>query len=78
MAIEDEIKIDTRHYYAIEDIINNVAKHFGLSLPDAHTMTEIEINDAERIICQYVDFVEHEDYIQYVPQDKKTKQLILD
>lgn len=64
-------------YYSIEDVVNIVSNKLNLGLEDAHKMNEEELEKAEQIISKYVDFVEHPDYIQLVPQIKETGEFIL-
>lgn len=64
-------------YYSIEDVINNVSSKLCLGLKDANEMNEAELEEAEKEICKHVDFVEHPDYIQFVPKIKETGELIL-
>lgn len=67
-----------KKYYPIEDAINNITKRLNLSLQDSKNMNEEELLEAENIISDYVDFVEHPDYIQAVPKVKETGELILE
>lgn len=67
-----------KKYYPIEDAINNITKRLNLSLQDSKKMNEEELLEAENIISDYVDFVEHPDYIQAVPKVKETGELILE
>ena len=64
-------------YYPIEDAINKISEKFSLGLKDANYMDEIELNNAEKEICKYVEFVEHPDYIQLVPRIIQTGNFIL-
>ena len=64
-------------YYSIEEAINNVSSKLCLGLKDANEMNEAELEEVEKEICKYVDFVEHPDYIQFVPKIKETGELIL-
>lgn len=63
--------------YFIEDAINNVSKKLNLGLGDANQMSDLELDRAERIISEYVDFVEHPSYEQLVPKVKETGELVL-
>lgn len=67
-----------KKYYPIEDAINNITKRLNLSLQDSKNMNEEELLEAENIISDYVDFVEHPDYVQVVPKVKETGELILE
>lgn len=67
-----------KKYYPIEDAINNITKRLNLSLQDSKNMNEEELLEAENIISDYVDFVEHPDYVQGVPKVKETGELILE
>lgn len=64
-------------YYPIEEIINKVSKKFNLGLNDANMMNEKELFYAEKEICKYVEFVEHPDYIQFVPKIINSDEFIL-
>ena len=64
-------------YYSMEEAINNISKRLSLGLKDANEMNEEEFDKAAEEICKYVDFVEHPDYIQFVPRIMKTGELVL-
>ncbi len=66
-----------KKYYPIEDAINNVSKKFRLNLKDSNEMDEKELEEAEMLITEYVEFVEHPEYVQLVPKMKRTNELIL-
>lgn len=68
----------SKKYYPIENAINNITKRLNLSLQDSKNMNEEELLEAENIISDYVDFVEHLDYVQAVPKVKETGELILE
>lgn len=70
-------EIDMKKYYPIEDAINNVSKKFRLNLKDSNEMDEKELEEAEMLITEYVEFVEHPEYVQLVPKMKRTNELIL-
>lgn len=40
-------------------------------------MDEKELEEAERVIMEYVEFVENPEYIQLVPKIKGTNELLL-
>lgn len=67
-----------RFYYPIEDAINNISAKLKLGFKDAEEMNEAELDEAERYISQYVEWVEHPDYYQLVPKVIATGELILD
>lgn len=64
-------------YYSMEEAINNISKKLDLGLQNADMMNEEEFINAAKDICKYVEFVEHPDYIQFVPKIKATGELIL-
>lgn len=64
--------------YFIEDAINNVSRRLNLGFKDAYEMDEEELKQAETEIRKYVEFVEHPDYVQFVPKVIETGELILD
>lgn len=66
-----------KKYYSIENAINKVSKKFHLNLKDANEMDEKELEEAERVIMEYVEFVENPEYIQLVPKIKGTNELLL-
>ena len=66
-----------KKYYSIENAINKVSKKFHLDLKDANELDEKELEEAERVIMEYVEFVEHPEYIQLVPKIKGTNELLL-
>lgn len=66
-----------KKYYSIEDAINNVSKKLHLNLKDANKMDEKELEEAEVVLKDYVEFVEHSEYAQLVPKIKGTNELIL-
>ena len=67
----------SKKYYPIEDAINNVSKAFKLGLKDANKMSENELDNSEKHISKYVEFVSHPDYVQLIPQSLKTGEYIL-
>lgn len=67
----------SKKYYSIEDAVNNVSKKFVLGLKDANDMNEEELNNAEKYVLKYVEFVSHPDYVQLVPRALKTGEFIL-
>lgn len=64
-------------YYSMEEAINKISEKLCLGLKDAHHMNETEFNEAAKEICKYVEFVEHPDYILFVPKVIETGELIL-
>lgn len=64
-------------YYSMEDAVNKISEKFNLGLKDANEMNEAEFGKAAEEICKYVEFVEHPDYIQFVPKVINTGELIL-
>lgn len=66
-----------KNYYSIEKAINKVSKRFHLNLKDANKMNELELEEAERVIMNYVEFVEHPDYIQLVPKVRGTNEFLI-
>ena len=66
-----------KKYCSIENAINKVSKKFHLNLKDADEMSEQELEEAEKLISGYVEFVEHPEYSQLVPRVKGTNEFLL-
>jgi len=64
-------------YYSMEEAVNKISEKFNLGFKDANDMNEAEFSKTTEEICKYVEFVEHSDYIQFVPKVIKTGELIL-
>ena len=65
-------------YYSIEEQlerINEEVEEFTLSKP-ADEMNEAELDEAENEAAKYVEWIEDEDYIQFVPKVKKTGKIV--
>ena len=57
-------------YYPLEEQLEDIAETYGLNF------SGIAIEEAEKIASKYVEWIENEKYIQFIPVDKITKQPI--
>lgn len=71
------MKKNQKMTYHIEDAINNVNMHYALGLANAYEMNESELMQAESLILDYVEFIQHPDYHQNVPRDRTTGEYII-
>lgn len=54
--------------YFIEDQVNDCFHFLGKKQKDAHEMDERELSEAEREVANDFTWVEHPNYIQFVPK----------
>lgn len=66
-----------KYYYSMEEAINNISTRLCLGFKDANDMDEMELESATKEILKYVEFVEHPEYIQFVPRIIATNELVL-
>lgn len=69
--------MNKKRSYSVQNAINIISAKLNLNLKDAYTMSGSEFSDANKKIREYVEFVKHPDYIQFVPKIKDTGELIL-